>query len=206
MRWDQLFADLEARFAELADADAVAELADRERLAVGAVRATQRLSGSIGRPLRLQISGGSSIGGVLETVGPDWLLLTEAQGRDCLVTLDAITAVFGLTTSTGPEIGGVALRLDLRKALRGLARDRSPVAIALTGWSAAGTGSAVAGSSGSYGAAGSSEITGTIDRVGADFVEIAVHAAWEPRRAAAVRSVALVPLSAVVLVRSLPLG
>ncbi len=50
------------------------------------------------------------------------------------------------------------------------------------------------------------ELTGTIDRVGADFLELAVHAAWEPRRAGSVRSVALVPLSAIVLVRALPLG
>jgi len=50
------------------------------------------------------------------------------------------------------------------------------------------------------------EVIGTIDRVGADFIEVAVHAAWEPRRAAAVRSVALVPLDAIVLVRAMPLG
>jgi len=53
---------------------------------------------------------------------------------------------------------------------------------------------------------GSAEVIGTIDRVGADFIEVAVHAAWEPRRAAAVRSVALVPLDAIVLVRAMPLG
>ena len=50
------------------------------------------------------------------------------------------------------------------------------------------------------------EITGTIDRVGADFAEIAVHAAWEPRRAATVRSVVLVPLAAISMIRALPLG
>ena len=96
----------------------------------------------------------------------------------------------------------VSIRLDLRRALRGLVRDRAPVAMTVAGWpsSDAGT-SAGVGSSGSSG-----EITGTIDRVGADFVEIAVHAAWEPRRAASVRTVMLVPLTAVMLVRALPLG
>ena len=202
MRWDRLFTDLEARFDELADADAAAESADRERVAVGVIRAIQRLTGSIDRPIRVRLAGGAVVSGVLRSVGPDWLLLTEGQGRDCLFALAAVTAVEGLTASTGPEISGLALRLDLRRALRGLARDRSPVAVAMTGWTAgtAGTGA------GAYGPIGAGELTGTIDRVGADFIEVAVHAAWEPRRAGTVRSVALVPLGAIVLVRALPLG
>lgn len=197
-----MFADLEARFDELADADAAAESADRERVAIGAVSAIQRLSGSIDRPVRVRLAGGGSVGGVLRTVGPDWLLLTEGQGSDCLVALAAVTAVEGLTASTGGEMTGVGKRLDLRRALRGLARDRSPVAVAVTGWSG---GSAAAGV-GAYGNTGSEPLAGTIDRVGADFIEVAIHAAWEPRRAGTVRSVALVPLAGIVLVRALPLG
>lgn len=204
MRWDRLFADLEGRFDELADAEAAAELADRERVAVGAIRATQRLAGSLDRPIRVRLAGGASIGGVLRTVGPDWLLLTEGQGRDCLVAWTAVTAVEGLSSSTGPEMSSFAVRLDLRRALRGLARDRSPVAIAMTGWTGGSAGSSVG--AGASGPIGSAELTGTIDRVGADFVEVAVHAAWEPRRAGTVRSVALVPLAGVLLVRALPLG
>lgn len=202
MRWDRLFADLEARFDELADAEAAAESADRERVAIGGIRATQRLSGAIDRPIRVRLAGGAVVSGVLRSVGPDWLLLAEGQGRDCLVALAAVTAVEGLTASTGPEISGLAIRLDMRRALRGLARDRSPVAVALTGWTAetAGTGAAA------YGPIGAGELTGTIDRVGADFIEVAVHAAWEPRRAGTVRSVALLPLDGIVLVRALPLG
>ena len=201
MRWDRLFADLEARFDELADAEAAAEAADRERVAIGAVSAIQRLSGSIDRELRVRLAGGASVGGVLRTVGPDWLLLTEGQGRDCLVALAAVTAVEGLTASTGPEMTSLAKRLDLRRALRGLARDRSPVAVAMTGWAGGSAGSGAA-----YGPTGAAELTGTIDRVGADFIEVAVHAAWEPRRAGTVRAVALVPLAGIVLVRALPLG
>jgi len=200
MRWDRLFADLEARFEELEDAEAAAEMADRQRVAFGAIHTTERLAGSIGRPVRIRLTGGTLVSGVLGRVGPDWLLLTEAQGRDALIALSAMISIEGLTTSTGQEITGVARRLDLRHALRGLARDRAPVTVALVGWAggvpAMGQGQAGFGS----------EITGTIDRVGADFVEIAVHAAWEPRRANTVRAVALVPLVAVLLVRALPLG
>ena len=77
------------------------------------------------------------------------------------------------------------VRYDFRMALRAVARDRAPVSV-LTG--------------------GDDGLTGTIDRVGADFVELAAHAAWEQRRGPAVRSVLLVPLSAIRLVRAQPLG
>jgi hypothetical protein len=157
------------------------------------------LSGAIGTTVRVRLAGGPLISGILQGIGPNWLLLGEGQQRDCLVASSAVIAVEGLTASTGRELSGVALRLDLRKVLRGLTRDRSPVALALAGWTGGAAGLAA-------GSAGPGEMIGTIDRVGADFIEVALHAAWEPRRAGAVRSVALVPLSAIVLVRSLPLG
>jgi len=200
MRWDRLFSDLEARFEEMEDAEAAAEAADRQRVAFGAVLATERLSGSIGQSVRVRLAGGPLISGVLGRVGPNWLLLTEAQGRDALIALSAMTAIEGLTASTGREITGVARRLDLRHALRGLVRDRAPVTVALTGWAG---GVPVAGQpQAGFG----TEVTGTIDRVGADFIEVASHAAWEPRRASTIRSVALVPLAALMVVRALPLG
>ncbi|HZM65366.1 MAG TPA: hypothetical protein VFC16_03575 [Nakamurella sp.] len=202
MRWERLFADLEARFDELADSDLSAQLADRQRVEAGAVAMVQRLAGSVGRPIRVRVGGGSTVAGALVAVGPDWVLVSEGQGRDALVAARAVVAVEGLSAVTALPMLGVSIRLDLRRALRGLVRDRAPVAMTVAGWpsSDAGT-SAGVGSSGSSG-----EITGTIDRVGADFVEIAVHAAWEPRRAASVRTVMLVPLAAVMLVRALPLG
>lgn len=198
MRWDRLFADLEARFDEIEAAQAAAELADRERVAVGAVLMTQRLGGAIGQPIRLRLGGSAVLTGALRSVGPDWLLLEEGQGRDSIVALAAITSIEGLRAATGPVLDGLALRLDLRRALRGLARDRSPVTISVGGVPMSETGSVPA--------LGAAEIVGTIDRVGADFVEVAVHAAWEPRRAGTVRTVALVPLPAILLVRALPLG
>lgn len=193
MRWEQLFSDLEARFDDLADAEVMAELADRQRVAAGAISMVERIGGVAGQSIRVRTTAGIAVTGTLLRVGPDWLLLLEGPGREALVALAATTVVEGLSSTTGPAVKGVGLRLDLRHALRGLARDRAPVAVVVCG----GVGEPIS----PY-----TEITGTIDRLGADFLELALHAPWEPRRAANVRSVVLVPVSAVVLVRALPLG
>lgn len=198
MRWDRLFAELEARFDQLGDEQAAAEQPDRERVAIGAVTTVERLAGAVDRPVRLGLAGGAAIAGVLLAVGPDWLLVAEGGQRDCVLPLRSVAVVHGLTAATGPAPSGLDLRLDLRYALRGLARDRAPVQIALAGWAGVGGSPATAGASG--------ELIGTIDRVGADFIEVALHPAGEPRRAGAVRSVALVPLASILLVRATPLG
>lgn len=191
MRWEQLFGELESRFDELADAVLRAELADRERVAAGAVRFSARLGGAVGQAIRVRTSSAAPVGGTIRRVGPDWVLLSEVHGREALVNLAQVTVVEGLVSATAPPIGGVALRLDLRHMLRGLARDRAPVSVVVTG---------------SSGELPGSDLSGTLDRVGADFVELALHAPWEPRRATGVRSVVALPLTAVVLVRALPLG
>lgn len=198
MRWDRLFAELEGRFAELADEQAAAERPDRERLAIGAVTALERLAGALDQPVRLGLPGGAVVAGVLRTIGPDWLLVAEGEQRDCLLPWRSVAVVHGLTAATGLAPSGLELRLDLRYALRGLARDRAPVQVAVAGWTGA------AGTPATTGTA--AELTGTIDRVGADFIEVALHAPWEPRRAGAVRSVVLVPLASLLLVRATPLG
>ncbi len=169
MRWEQLFSDLDARFDELADAEMMAELADRERVAAGAISVVERIGGAIGRPLRVRTTAGIAVTGALLEIGPDWLLIQEGPGREVLLALTAVTIVEGLAAATGPAVGGVKLRLNLRFALRGIARDRSPVALVVCG----GVGEPM----GLY-----TEITGTVDRVGGGL-----------RRGGAARSVGTAP-------------
>ena len=71
--------------------------------------------------------------------------------------------------------------LDLRRALRGLARDRTAVQVVLDDGGV---------------------LSGTLDRVGADYVELAEHAADLPRRAEAVQGVRAIVITAVAVVRT----
>lgn len=193
MRWEQLFADLDGRFDDMADAAMMAELADRQRVAAGSVGMVQRFGGAVGVAVRVRTQDGPLVSGMLRSNGPDWLLLAQQGSAELLVALQAVTAVEGLTAATAQPLSEVGMRLDLRYALRGVARDRAPVIVTV-------------GGPGAVGAERGVELNGTIDRVGADFLELAQHAPWEPRRASGVRSVALVPLSAVVTVRAMPVG
>ena len=185
MRWDALFDDLDRQFQQLNDATEDAEQADQIRVEIGAVAMVERLAGARGGQVRLRLAGGRLVSGRLDRLGPDWLLLIESVATDLLIPFAALATVEGVTASTGRALGTVDSRFDLRKALRGVGRDRAPVGVLTT-----------------FGA----EVTGTIDRVGADFLELATHAAWEVRRTDAVRSVLLVPLSAIVMVRAVPIG
>lgn len=182
MRWDELFDDLEAQFDEAETADLAAEVTDRTRREVSLLRLVDRLRSVIGQPLTLRLLGAGVIEGELTALGPDWLLLAELGGREALVAAHAVLAVGGLAAQTGlPQgAGQVAARLDLAYALRGIVRDRSGVTITLIDGSTA---------------------NGTLDRVGADFVEVAEHAPGEPRRHDAVRAVRAYPLTSLVVVR-----
>jgi hypothetical protein len=182
MRWDELFDDLDAQFNEVETADLAAEVADRTRREVALLRLVDRLRPVLGRQLTVRLLGVGVIEGELTAMGPDWLLLAELGGREALVASSAVLSIAGLAAqSAAPHSEGpVGARLQLAFALRGLARDRSAVALTLTDGSTA---------------------TGTIDRVGADFVEVAEHPAGEARRPDAVRLVRAYPLTSLAVVR-----
>jgi hypothetical protein len=181
-RWERLFADLDASAEEADRAELDAELVDRARGELGRIRLVDRLRAAIGHPVAVTLTGGMTLNGLLREVGPDWLLTSEVAGREALVSLPAVCTFNGLgALSAVPQSEGrVTAKLDLRYALRRLARDRAAVATTLTDGSV---------------------LFGTCDRVGADFFELAEHSAGEPRRAGAVRGVRTVPLSAFALAR-----
>jgi hypothetical protein len=183
MRWEHLFGDLEAQLDAAEAAELAGEVAERSRLALGALRVVDRVAASCGHPVAVTVHGAGVVRGVLRDAGVDWLLLEEPGAREALVPFAAVLGVTGLGAASqvpGSE-GEVGRRLDVRRALRGLARSRTGVAVALVDGSA---------------------VHGTLDRVGADHVELAEHLPGEARRPGAVRAVRLVPLPAIALVRS----
>ena len=106
---------------------------------------------------------------------PQWVLLRDDGGRDVLVPWSAVVSVVGLgleSTSPRRREGQVFRRLGLTAALRAIARDRAAVSVGLVDGSV---------------------VSGTLDRVGLDFVEISEHAVGDARRpgqVSAVRTVA----------------
>jgi hypothetical protein len=187
MRWQQLFADLQAQFDEEEAAAERSESASRARAEMGAVRLSQRLLGSLGASVSVICRGVGQISGVLVDVGSDWLLLEDEHGRQHLVAAAAVRAVAGLGRGTAPpeRPGAVRGLLDLRRALRGLARDRAGVQVVLDDGGV---------------------LSGTLDRVGADYVELAEHPGDLPRRAEAVQGVRAVVIAAVAVVRTGAVG
>ena len=182
MRWESLFADLDAQMQELEAAELASEVADRTRREVARFRLVDRLRPMRGHPVLVYVLGAGKVAGRISSVGADWLLLTEETRFEVLVPLDAITGITGLgglTAAPGTE-GRVAAKLTLAYALRGIARDRSSVAVAMRD---------------------ASVVTGTIDRVGADFFEMAEHAPGEVRRARDIKGIRTVPFAGVAFVR-----
>lgn len=180
MRWEALFADLAAQADALDVAERAAEVGERARIEFGSVALVDRLRAAAGAELRLRTAGRLTISGVVRRVGADWVLVDEGSGREALVALPAIDMISGLGPWSVPGGDTVLGRLTLRSGLRAIARDRSAVAVYLTDGDV---------------------LTATIDRVGADFVEVARHAPGELRRHGSLRDSVVIPLAAIAVVR-----
>jgi hypothetical protein len=184
MRWQELFADLEAQARSLDQADE-SELSDRIRGELAQVTLMNRLRAQVSHRVTVSIQGVGDVTGRLQRTGADWILLQAPD--EVIVPLAAVMALRDLPPeAVSPQSSGVvASALRLTSVLRAAARDRSAVVLTrLDGRS----------------------LTGTPDRVGADFVDLALHDPAEPPRRAEVRSRATVSLAAIACVRRRPTG
>lgn len=179
MRLEALFEDLESQFEALQDGDLYGEVADRIRAEVGKITVLDRLRGAVGTVIRVELRHADPVQGTLSRVGKDCLLLEAERYEEWLIPDSALIGIHGLGPFAEPAEGAVAAKLGLAHLLRGIARDRSPVTLFC----------------------GKNPITGTIDRVGADFLELAEHPLDAPRRRTEVYNSRLVPTLAVDAVR-----
>jgi hypothetical protein len=179
-RWAALFADLEAQAAAQEISERGAQVDERARHEIGNLTLGSRLRAAIGEQVAVRLTGGLSITGRIVEAGPDWTLLQEQQPREAVIANAHIIGLRGVPRHADMSMGVVESRLRIRNVLRAIARDRSAVRIHL---------------------ASNGALDATLDRVGADFLEVAAHPVGEPRRRGDVRGVELVPLAAVVAVR-----
>ena len=182
MRWEDLFADLEAQGEAQAAAELAAEVSERTRIETAALHFADRLHPAQGHQVVVSTVG-ATVRGVLLALGSDWVLVEIEGSRQALVRLGAVLGVTGLGahSSAPASQGRVPARLGLASALRAVARDRAPVVITRID---------------------GSRLSGTLDRVGGDFLEIAEHPIGEARRKGAISAVRIVPFTALAVVGS----
>ena len=180
VRWERLFDDLEAQLDAASAAELAGEVSERTRHERGQVTLADRLVAWVGQPVRLQVLGGTTIAGRLEQAAQEWVVVQHGPSV-VLVPAAALLDVVGLGGSASmADRQSVPRRLGLRAALRAVARDRSPVHVELVDGGA---------------------VTGTVDAVGADHLDLAEHPPEEPRRPAAVLRVHTISLTAIASVR-----
>lgn len=183
MRWERLFDDLEARIDVESILERDAEVADRTRRERALIALHGRLLANVGHgAVSVRLAGGAvavTTVGTLTDVGPDWLLLAESPGQSVLAPLTAVRGVTGLRPGAH-EASLVGRRFTLGAVLRGISRDRAAIEVADVDGRV---------------------LTGTIDAVGADHLDLAEHALDELRRGRHVLRTHVVPFGALSSIR-----
>ncbi len=178
MRWSDLFADLEAQLAQADRAALIGQVPDRTRRERAAVSWVDRVATQIGEMLVLTTPVGQ-LRGTLQDLGGDWMLIDEVGRGSAVVPLAAVLSLSGLGARSDGD-HGFGRRFGMGVAMRGIARDRCGVAVHDIGGGI---------------------VTGTIDFVGSDHLEIAEHPADSLRRSSAVTGHRTVPFRAICVVR-----
>jgi hypothetical protein len=185
MRWDELFADLEAQLEAGIGAEERESDAEEERLRLGRRSLRDRIAamGEGRTPVRIRLLDGGVIDLAPRTVGRDWLAGDVPGGAQAVLPLHAVAALLPtasqVAADAGPQAEALTDRLGLPFVLRDLARRRRPVQLRLRHGSTA----------------------GTIDRVGRDHLDLAVHALDDRRRSSAVARIEVLALAELLLVR-----
>ncbi|MFE6995249.1 hypothetical protein ACFVAE_04775 [Microbacterium sp. NPDC057659] len=190
MEWDHLFDDLEGQLASEWEAERAALDAESERLRISKLDLRDRLRALCAQAsvIVLDLGDGERLRATARTMGADWVAVTaQDDTRPTLVPLSAITAVgtdhgsLLASLDASAPLTPLRARMTLGFMLRDLAQRRIPVALALRDGGLQ---------------------HGTIDRAGADHLDMALHDAGEPRRSASVQGFRIVPFSSLRWVRA----
>jgi len=186
--WERLFDDLEDQLASGWEAERAALDAESERLRFSRLDLRARLGALVraSTPVAATLHDGTTVAGRPCAVGADWAALVPDDGRvNVLLPLDAVSlwtldhgALLGSGANAEP-LSPLRERLSLGFVLRDLARRRTGVTVRTRPGTL---------------------LSGTIDRAGADHLDLALHDAGEARRARAVRGFRIIPFAALLSV------
>ncbi|HON76070.1 MAG TPA: hypothetical protein PKZ38_10160 [Dermatophilaceae bacterium] len=178
MRWDRLFDDLEGQLAAQHLLERDAEVADRTRRERALLTLHDRLLACVGQRVTLVCGAGEVAHGTVLEVGAGWVMLAAPPGV-VLAHVPAVRSLAGLGQHAHVP-GVVARSFGLGMALRAVCRDRAPVSVVdVTG----------------------ATLTGTVDLVGADHLDLAEHPLDLPRRPENVRGTRTIPYAALATLR-----
>ena len=199
VRWDRFFDDLEGQLASEWEAERAALETEAERLRLSRVALRERLSMLEGRDRdagapAFEVIDGTVLSAEVTGVGADWVALESGRSGALVLPFASIAAIgmphADVLRSARPASGRSVLadRMTLGVVVRDLVRRRVPVTVHL---------------------AHGRMLAGTIDRAGADHLDLALHEPGSPRRASEVTGHRLVPFSAIAWIRldaGTPLG
>ena len=199
MRWDNLFDDLEGQLEHELTLEEVDLRAEEERLRLGRMSLRDRIRSihvtegpHVAYAISVLLVDGTRMPLRPVTIGRDWfsadLIDESASRRQCIVPLAAV----GGLSLTRPQIGqslsesstsesgpGLSSRLTLSFVLRDLCRRRASIEVRLV----------------------DGTVFGTIDRVGRDHLDVAVHERGSARRESVVTEYRVIPFSRVLVVK-----
>ncbi|MFT4260619.1 hypothetical protein [Microbacterium sp.] len=198
MRWDRLFEDLEGQLASEWEAERAALDAESERLRISRVELRGRLRMLCAAEARavLTIAGVGRLPVRMLALGADWTAASDLPPEGAraarsmrIVPLAAIRGIdldHGLLldalAAQDDDAGSLRERMTLGFVLRDLARRRLAVRLHTVD---------------------GEDLHGTIDRAGADHLDLAQHDQGVPRLARAVSAFRIVPFGAIAAVQTL---
>ncbi|MCW4464400.1 hypothetical protein OK351_02595 [Glutamicibacter sp. MNS18] len=174
MRWETLFADLEAQLEARLAGELREEIAESTRVEQARQTLDERLTGYRGLPVSLRLCGSAEVSGVVGPVGSDYLCLEDSSNR-WLIRRAAVQSLILPTRRGGHP--AVLVRTKFAAVIRALLRDRTPVGV--------------------YGMDGRSLGEGTLQQAAEDFLVLGVHPRDEYARGRSIQAQVLIPYSAV---------
>lgn len=149
VRWDALFADLQAQWEAELRAEDDAQILEMAQAEAAGTRFGDRLRARRGSPLTVRLADGSDRVGLVSDVAQEWVLLAEGERRH-LVPVAAIALAWPLA-GAAPAPSAVERGLGLGHVLRALAEEGQDVVVRTSG----------------------GDHTGRLVRIGADHLDLA---------------------------------